>query len=474
MSEKGLVYFCQSCGNESVKWMGKCPWCGEWNSFVSQPRLSKSKSGKPGAIVDQILSLPSDAQHEYVPDAKHGSVPINQIPQQDEIRICTQDEEFDRVLGGGIVLGSVVLIAGEPGIGKSTLLLQLALELSQLRVLYVSGEESARQVKLRASRLTHRNAHVHLFTQTCTTDIFTECSVFRPQLLVIDSIQTLHSAYIDTTPGSILQIKECAAELQRYAKKTQVPVLLIGHINKEGTIAGPKVLEHMVDVLLQFEGERQNSFRILRSLKNRFGSCTEIGIYDMQADGLHKVENPSELFLSSHSSGFTGTAVGCVIGGMRPLFVEVQALVCHAVYGTPQRTVKGFDLKKLQLLLAVLDKHCGFSFGTKDVFMNIVGGLKSDNPSLDLAVVCALISSYKDFPLPPQTCFIGEIGLSGELRAVNKMEQYVNEAEKLGFTQLLTARVNQPVPDKLALRVHYLSGVNDAYTHIMGMQRGVN
>jgi DNA repair protein RadA/Sms len=378
------------------------------------------------------------------------TISIQEVLSGEDKRIITPDAELNRVLGGGIVSGSIVLVAGEPGIGKSTLFLQTGLMLENVRTPYISGEESEQQIRMRADRLRIKERklmqardHFYLLTETSTQAIFQEIKKLKPGLVIVDSIQTLQSAYIESTPGSISQIRECAAEFQRFAKETNTPVFLIGHITKEGNIAGPKILEHMVDTVLQFEGDRHYTYRILRTLKNRFGSTSELGIYEMTEEGMQEVNNPSEILITQKEDHLSGTAIAASIEGQRPLLIEVQALVTPSVYGTPQRTVSGFDLRRLQLLLAVLEKRGGFHFGIKDVFLNIAGGLKVEDPSIDLAVLCALLSSFEDVPLAADTCFAGEVGLSGEIRAVNRIGQRIAEAEKLGFSKILVSKYNQ-------------------------------
>lgn len=367
---------------------------------------------------------------------------IEEVIIQEEIRYRMPDGELNRVLGGGMVPGSVILVAGEPGIGKSTLFLQCALQWQSGVTLYVSGEESAQQIKLRAERLGIRNPNLYLLTATDTTTIFQEVKKIKPQFLIIDSIQTLESPYVESAAGSVSQVRECAAELQRFAKASDIPVCIIGHITKDGAIAGPKVLEHMVDTVLQFEGDRHYAYRILRTLKNRFGSTSELGIYEMVSQGMRPVTNPSEILLSQHEEPLSGVAIAAVMEGLRPLMIEVQALATQAVYGTPQRTVSGMDLRRLQLLLAVLEKRGGFHFGSKDVFVNIAGGLKIEDPSIELAVVCALLSSYEDKALPSNICLVGEVGLSGEIRAVNRIDQRIAEADKLGMDAIFIPKAN--------------------------------
>lgn len=431
MSKAKKAFFCQNCGYESAKWIGKCPACEEWNTFVEE--LIEKEGSKSEKDWKDITGKERQIK----------TLSLTEIITTDEKRIVTKDAELDRVLGGGIVPGSIVLVAGEPGIGKSTLFLQTGLQLKDLTTLYVSGEESEQQIKMRADRIKSANDKFYLLTETSTQTIFKEIRKLKPQLVIVDSIQTLQSNYIESSPGSVSQIRECAAEFQRFAKETNIPVFLIGHITKDGTIAGPKILEHMVDTVLQFEGDRHYSYRILRTLKNRFGSTSELGIYEMTGDGLRPVSNPSEILITQKDEPLSGTAVAAMMEGMRPLLIEVQALVTQSVYGTPQRTSSGFDLRRLQLLLAVLEKRGGFQFGLKDVFLNIAGGLKPEDPSIDLAVLVALLSSYEDTPVPHNICFAGEIGLSGEIRAVNRIEQRIAEAEKLGFEKIIVSKYNQ-------------------------------
>jgi len=430
MSKVKTAFFCQNCGYESVKWVGQCPSCGQWNTFVEeliQKETAKNTNWK-----------------NYNEEKKSGkTVSLDEIETSDEKRILTSDAELNRVLGGGIVPGSIVLVAGEPGIGKSTLFLQNGLWLKNASVLYISGEESEQQIKMRADRLQLKNENFYLLTETLTQTIFLEIKKLKPQLVIVDSIQTLHTNFIDSSPGSVSQIRECAAEFQRFAKETNTPVFLIGHITKDGSIAGPKILEHMVDTVLQFEGDRHYTYRILRTLKNRFGSTAELGIYEMTDGGMRGVLNPSEILINQKEEQLSGIAIAATIEGMRPLLIEVQALVTQSVYGTPQRTVTGFDLRRLQLLLAVLEKRGGFHFGMKDVFLNIAGGLKVEDPSIDLAVLSALLSSYEDVPISPRVCFAGEVGLSGEIRAVNRIDQRIAEAEKLGFEKIIVSKYSQ-------------------------------
>ncbi len=444
MSKVKTAFFCTNCGYESAKWVGKCPSCGSWNTFIEEV-IHKEGSKKENTWKD-------DDDRKSVK-----TIPLHHVISSEEKRIITADAELNRVLGGGIIPGSIVLIAGEPGIGKSTLFLQNGLLLKDHTVLYISGEESEQQIKMRADRLNIQNDNFYLLTETSTQTIFKEIKKLQPHLVIVDSIQTIQSPYIDSSPGSISQIRESAAEMQRFAKETNTPVFLIGHITKDGSIAGPKVLEHMVDTVLQFEGDRHYAYRILRTIKNRFGSTAELGIYEMTSGGMRGVNNPSEILITQKEDRLSGIAIAATIEGMRPLLIEVQALVTQSVYGTPQRTVSGFDLRRLQLLLAVLEKRGGFHFGVKDVFLNIAGGLKVEDPSIDLAVLCSLLSSYEDVPLPPLTCFAGEVGLSGEIRAVNRIEQRIAEAEKLGFEKIYISRYNQKGLSKQSFNINVVS-----------------
>jgi DNA repair protein RadA/Sms len=435
MAKIKSAFFCQQCGYETPKWTGKCPSCSAWNTFVEElvdrGEEKKNKSGDTSRWEDG----PADKNIRR-------AAKMDEIVVQEEPRHVLPDGELNRVLGGGLVQGSVVLVAGEPGIGKSTLFLQCALQWKRGITLYVSGEESAQQIKLRAERLGMKNEHLYLLTATNTNTIFEEIKRVKPQLVIVDSIQTLESPYVDSPAGSVSQVRETAAELQRFAKTSGVPVIIIGHITKEGSIAGPKVLEHMVDTVLQFEGDRHYAYRILRTLKNRFGSTSELGIYEMAGKGMRPVSNPSEILLSQHEEPLSGIAIAAIMEGARPLMIEVQALVAQAVYGTPQRTVSGMDLRRLQLMLAVLEKRGGFAFGAKDVFVNIAGGLKIEDPSIELAVACALLSSYEDKALPANVCFVGEVGLSGEIRAVNRIDQRIAEAGKLGMDAVFIPKAN--------------------------------
>jgi DNA repair protein RadA/Sms len=432
MAKVRKIFACTTCGATSPKWMGKCNSCGEWNTYVEEIVVKESATQ---AEKKQVWRKPEDKAKKIKP------IKIPDIQANDTPRVPTPDEEFNRVLGGGIVAGSLVLIGGQPGIGKSTLMLQLALTIP-IQILYVSGEESSEQIKMRADRIGITNDDCYILTETNVSKILTHAQNLEPDLIVIDSIQTLASPHIDSTPGSVSQIRECAGDLQRFAKETNIPVFIIGHITKEGSIAGPKLLEHIVDCVLQFEGDRHHTYRILRTSKNRFGSTAEMGIYEMQADGLREVSNPSELLLSQNDEGLSGSTVAAMLEGMRPMLIETQALVSTAVYGTPQRSATGFDLRRLSMLLAVLEKRCGFQFGANDVFLNIAGGIKVDDPAIDLSIVCALISSLEDITIESNVCFAGEIGLSGEIRAVNRVDQRIQEAARLGFKEIFISKYN--------------------------------
>ena len=457
MSKVKTAYFCQNCGNESAKWLGKCPACLEWNTFVEElVQKDQKRSGTTDwkSYNGEVSSKKIQALHE--------------IKTKDTPRINTNDQELNRVLGGGIVPGSIVLVAGEPGIGKSTLFLQMGLKLDDIITLYISGEESEQQIKMRADRLNMKNENFYLLTETSTQTIFAEIKKLKPQLVIVDSIQTLESSLIDSSPGSVSQIRECAAEFQQFAKESNTPVFLIGHITKDGSIAGPKLLEHMVDTVLQFEGDRHYAYRILRTLKNRFGSTAELGIYQMNDNGMNPVLNPSEILITQKEDQLSGIAIAATSEGQRPLLIEVQALVTQSVYGTPQRTVSGFDLRRMQLLLAVLEKRGGFHFGVKDVFLNIAGGLKVEDPSIDLAVLVALLSSYEDVAIPHQVCFAGEVGLSGEIRAVNRIGQRIAEAEKLGFEKIIVSKYNEKVisQQKFNIEIVTMGRVDEVYRYL--------
>ncbi|MEL4456755.1 DNA repair protein RadA [Lutimonas vermicola] len=427
MAKIKTTFFCQNCGAQFPKWVGKCNSCNEWNTIVEEVIQREEKTSWKQAGSGKKVGK---------------AVKLKEITAVNEERIDTCNKELNRVLGGGLVKGSIVLLGGEPGIGKSTLLLQIALMMKN-RVLYVSGEESMTQIKLRADRLKSANENCLILTETKTHQIFNSAEETSPEVIVIDSIQTLHTELIEASPGSISQIRETTAELIKYAKETDTPVVLIGHITKEGHIAGPKILEHMVDVVLQFEGDRNHTYRILRAQKNRFGSTAELGIYEMLHTGLREVENPSEILISEKDSDLTGTAISATLEGMRPLMIEVQALVSTAVYGMPQRSCTGYNIKRLNMLLAVLEKRAGFKLGAKDVFLNIAGGLRVEDPAIDLAVVCAVLSSNSEISIPQNICFAAEVGLAGEIRAISRVEQRIQEAEKLGFKKIVLSKFNK-------------------------------
>ncbi len=427
MAKAKTTFFCQNCGTQHAKWMGQCSACNEWNT-----------------IVEEVIQKEVAREWKQSNAAKTISKPlkIEEIQLNAEERIPTKNKELDTVLGGGLVKGSVTLLGGEPGIGKSTLILQISLAIPD-KVLYVSGEESQSQIKMRAERIQKNASNCLILTETNTQQIFKNIEKVQPQVLVIDSIQTLHTNAIDASPGSISQIRETTAELIKFAKETGTPVLLIGHINKEGQIAGPKILEHMVDVVLQFEGDRNHTYRILRSQKNRFGSTAELGIYEMLSDGLREVSNPSEILISKKDADLSGTAISSTLEGIRPLMIEVQALVSTAVYGTPQRTTTGYNLKRLHMVLAVLEKRAGFKLAAKDVFLNITGGISIDDPAIDLAVVASILSSNQDIAISPNVCFAAEIGLAGEIRPVSKIDQRILEAKKLGYKTFVASKYNK-------------------------------
>ena len=421
MAKTKTHFFCQSCGTQHAQWQGQCHACKSWNT-----------------LVEEVVEKTEKAWKEEGTSPTNQAVLLEEITTDTEIRIDTKDQELNRVLGGGMVPGAVILLGGEPGIGKSTLLLQLAL-VSEHPILYVSGEESQKQIKLRADRMGVSTQNCYVLSETKTSKIFQQLKKSPPKIIIIDSIQTLQTSRVESSPGSVTQIRECAAEMIQYAKDTNTPVLLVGHINKEGSIAGPKILEHMVDTVLQFEGDRNHFYRILRAQKNRFGATSEIGIYEMQQNGLRAVVNPSQLMLSNTQHGLSGQSIAAAVEGIRPLLIEVQALVSTAVYGTPQRSSTGFNTKRLNMLLAVLEKRAGFALGSKDVFINLTGGIYIDDPALDLAIVAAILSSHHDIPLTKKIAFAGEVGLSGEIRPVPKIEQRIQEAARLGFETIITA-----------------------------------
>jgi DNA repair protein RadA/Sms len=451
MAKARTIFFCSNCGASAPKWIGKCPHCNEWNTYQEEI-IQKETTAE-----EKRRSWAGGGRAES-PRATHISV----ITTGNTQRLPAPDGELNRVLGGGIVPGSLVLIGGQPGIGKSTLMLQIALQI-KAKVLYVSGEESEEQIKMRADRLSPAQSDCYILTETNTTKILAQAQELQPQLMIVDSIQTMSTPHLDSAPGGIAQVRECAAELLRFAKETNVPIFLIGHINKEGDIAGPKLLEHIVDCVLQFEGDRHNTYRILRTLKNRFGSTDEMGIYEMQSTGLREVTNPSELLLSQKDEDLSGCSIAATMEGMRPMLIETQALVSKAVFGTPQRSATGFDMRRLSMLLAVLEKRCGYFFSINDVFLNIAGGIRVEDPAIDLSIVASLISSLVDVSIPSNICFAGEVGLSGEIRAVSRIEQRIAEADRLGFKAIYVSKYNQKSLDnkKFAIRVQTIGKVEE-------------
>lgn len=451
------VFFCQNCGYESSKWLGKCPSCNSWNTFVEEI-IQKEEPGKNEWRTSSV--------RERVAKPKA----LNEIESGQEVRFVSSDNELNRALGGGIVPGSLILIGGEPGIGKSTLMLQLGLSLKTLKVLYVSGEESEQQIKMRAERLGIVSNNFYILTETSTKNIFLAIEDFTPQLVIVDSIQTLYSNLLDSSAGSIAQVRQCAGELMKFSKETNTPVFLVGHITKDGLLAGPKVLEHMVDTVLQFEGDRHLAYRILRTIKNRFGSTSEIGIYEMLGSGLREVSNPSEILISQKDSQLSGATIGATVEGNRPLLIEIQSLVSPASYGTPQRTPTGFDHKRLNMLLAVLEKRCGFRMGTQDVFVNMAGGIKVEDPAIDLAVCISIISSMEEIPVSDKICFAAEIGLGGEMRAVNRVEQRISEAEKLGFSEIYISKFGQKIIDlkQTKIKVKSFGKLTEVFEDLFG------
>lgn len=453
MAKVKTAFFCQSCGSQYAKWQGQCNACKAWNTIVEEIVQKEEKTSWRNAS--------SEVKKATRP------LKINEIDSAQEVRMNTLDGELNRVLGGGIIPGSLILLGGEPGIGKSTLLLQISLKLPY-KTLYVSGEESQKQIKMRAERITHQSEHCYILTETKTQNIFKQIEEIEPEIVIIDSIQTLHTDYLEASPGSISQIRETTAELIKFAKETNIPVILIGHITKDGTIAGPKILEHMVDTVLQFEGDRNHVYRILRSLKNRFGSTAELGIYEMQGSGLREVSNPSEILISHQDSGLSGTAIASTLEGSRPLMIEIQALVSTAVYGTPQRSTTGYNAKRLNMILAVLEKRAGFRLGAKDVFLNITGGINVDDPAIDLAVVAAILSSNEDIPIEQGVCFAGEVGLSGEIRPVNRIDHRIQEAEKLGFSTIFVSKYNKISLKGADIQIKLVSKIEDIASELFG------
>lgn len=447
MAKVKTAFFCQSCGTQYAKWQGQCNACKEWNTIVEEIVQKEEKNTWKSSSLIEI---------------KRSSKPlkVHEIDSTKEVRYNTGDSELNRVLGGGLVPGSLTLLGGEPGIGKSTLLLQISLRLPY-KTLYVSGEESQKQIKMRAERIENHSDNCFILTETKTQNIFKQIEAIEPEVVIIDSIQTLQTEYIEASAGTISQIRECTSELIKFAKETNTPVILIGHITKDGTIAGPKILEHMVDTVLQFEGDRNHVYRILRALKNRFGSTSELGIYEMLGSGLREVSNPSEILIGNKNEDLSGTAIAATLEGMRPLMIEVQALVSTAVYGTPQRSATGYNVKRLNMLLAVLEKRAGFRLGMKDVFLNITGGISVDDPAIDLAVVASILSSNEDDSISKNSCFAGEVGLSGEVRPVNRIDQRIQEAEKLGFTDIYVSKYNKITYHSNQIKVHLLGKIED-------------
>jgi DNA repair protein RadA/Sms len=456
MAKIKTVYVCSQCGNDSPKWLGKCPVCGEWNTYVEETiKTTPSQSIAELSNFDTFKSKP---------------LLLKDIQTDDEVRMDMNDQELNRVLGGGLVPGSLVLIGGEPGIGKSTLVLQTVLKLDKYKTLYVSGEESAKQLKLRAERLGIDNGNCFIVCETNLEQIFTHINNIQPGIVIVDSIQTVFTERVESSPGSITQVRESAASLLKFAKETGTPVLLIGHINKEGNIAGPKVLEHIVDTVLQFEGDQHYMYRILRNIKNRFGNASELGIYEMRQTGLREVNNPSELLLTQNHEGLSGVAIAAAIEGVRPFLIETQALVSTAAYGMPQRSTTGFDIRRMNMLLAVLEKRVGFKLGQKDVFLNIAGGLRVNDPAMDLAVIAAILSSNLDVAIEREVCMCGEVGLSGEIRPVNRIEQRILEAEKLGFKKIFIPENNIKGFDikKLNIQIKAVKKVEEAFRELFG------
>lgn len=454
MAKLKTAYFCQNCGAQYSKWQGQCYVCKQWNTIVEE-------------VVQKDTAPVWQEKESPIKSKTPKYISISQIDTQQEARLNSNNHELNNVLGGGIVPGSVTLLGGEPGIGKSTLLLQIALNLPY-RTLYVSGEESEKQIKMRADRIPHKLDNCFILTETKTQNIFQQIKELLPEIVIIDSIQTLQSDYIEASAGSISQIRECASELIKFAKTTHTPVILIGHITKDGQIAGPKILEHMVDTVLQFEGDRNHVYRILRSLKNRFGSTSELGIYEMLSNGLREVNNPSEILISKTDETISGTSIAATLEGMRPLMIEIQALVSTAVYGTPQRSTTGFNAKRLNMLLAVLEKRAGFRLGAKDVFLNITGGITIDDPATDLGVAMAILSSNEDIAIEKDVCFAGEVGLGGEIRPVQRVEQRITEAEKLGFNTIFVSKYNKIALKNTKIRIVKVAKIEDAIQELFG------
>jgi len=455
MAKVKTAFFCKECGAQSAKWIGKCPSCGEWNTYI-----------------EEVIEKPSTGSSLSARQKLSTSRPrlIAEIEAREEQRFTSANKELDRVLGGGIVPGALILVGGEPGIGKSTLMLQVALNIPNKKVLYISGEESELQIKMRAQRLGLTDSNCYILTETNTETIFHHINDVNPDLLVIDSIQTLTTPNIESSAGSISQIRECSSEFQKFSKENGIPVFLIGHITKEGSLAGPKLLEHMVDTVLQFEGDHNHMYRILRSQKNRFGSTSELGIFEMRSDGLREVSNPSEILLTHRDEPLSGITVSATIEGMRPIMIETQALISTAAYGTPQRSSTGFDVRRLNMLLAVLEKRCGFRLSIKDVFLNITGGLRVDDPAIDLGVICAILSSSEDVAVSDKACFAAEVGLTGEIRPVNRIEQRIAEAQKLGFEEIFISRYSLKGIDvkSMGIKIHPVAKVEEVFSILFG------
>lgn len=452
MAKIKVAYFCNNCGNESPKWVGKCPICGEWNTYVEESVIKSTPQSKRGHLFEADRTKP---------------LRLRDVTTGDDPRIDMGDSEFNRVLGGGMVPGSLILLGGEPGIGKSTLILQTVLNLDKIKTIYVSGEESSRQLKMRADRIKESSENCFILCETNLEQIFTHIKNVEPDFVVIDSIQTIYTDVVESSPGSVSQVRECAAGILKFAKETGTPVVLIGHINKEGSIAGPKVLEHIVDTVLQFDGDQHYMYRILRSIKNRFGSTAELGIYEMRQNGLRQVSNPSELLLTQNHEGLSGVAIAAAIEGIRPFLIETQALVSTAAYGTPQRSATGFDIRRMNMLLAVLEKRAGFKLMQKDVFLNIAGGLRVNDPGMDLSVLSAVLSSNLDIAIDRNICITGEVGLSGEIRPVNRIEQRILEAEKLGFNRILIPQNNlKGFTSKTKIEIVQIRKVEEAFREL--------
>ncbi|HIB36442.1 DNA repair protein RadA [Mesonia sp.] len=454
MAKTKTTFYCQNCGAQYAKWQGQCSSCKQWNTIAEEVIQKEDKKD---------WKTPNQATKKRVPKPTL----VNEIQYEQEARYNTNNQELNRVLGGGLVPGSLTLLGGEPGIGKSTLLLQISLNLSY-KTLYVSGEESAQQIKMRAERINPNPANCYILTETKTQNIFRQVEAIVPEVVIIDSIQTLHSDFIESSPGSISQIRECTTELIKFAKETHTPVLLIGHITKEGSIAGPKILEHMVDTVLQFEGDRNHVYRILRAHKNRFGSTNELGIYEMLGEGLREVSNPSEILISKTDQDLSGTSIAATLEGMRPLMIEIQALVSTAVYGTPQRSATGYNVKRLNMLLAVLEKRAGFRLGAKDVFLNITGGISVDDPAIDLAVIAAILSSNEDISIARDVCFAAEVGLAGEIRPVTRADQRIMEAEKLGFSTILVSKQVKLPKKNFNIHIQKVSRIEEVVEYLFG------